>query len=604
MLAVFSSSAFATTIVSTNGTWTITPDGRGIKISFKADSTHVTCAKIGLIQTVKITLYDAAGNGTVVNPADLSPHFAHLGDDTVGGTVVDHLWCEKDGEYNGDDNPQDKPNKQGSSGAGAATTSSDMKDYPYIGNGILRKAGKSRVVMEFEVCAVCMTPPVTTYDCIKWKYERDTTANDDGSSSLVSVAPAAETPAHAAAVAKFSTNHTAAGVAICPEEQALINSFSKLYDLLGPLWFKANQPFEVISAGGRVKKGPAAPTSSLPVAPIGTAVAPTDYVFVPSGDRICLRRTGIIPSTDPQIPFVASFSDLYFGSQESVETGVASSFQHTGIRVKNCSGTTLCAAAPVSSTNTMGHVMFTAKINNTTQQVTFKNNSLSTHAITCKDVLHNLSVATLNPGDSLVYSFPGQVPSCVSTLNLKLFIQGYMNGSGGSMGPVLYNQGQEAKVGECDSIDVQLRAPYSPFQVMQSTRAVLRQDGTASCTFSPTNQQYFIAVKHRNAVETWSANPIQLQLGTVLYDFSNAASKAFGANQIAVAPGVWAFYSGDISQDQSIDLLDMPIYEAAVNSFTYGYSPSDLNGDGSVDLLDYPLLEANINNFIFSNQPN
>ena len=126
----------------------------------------------------------------------------------------------------------------------------------------------------------------------------------------------------------------------------------------------------------------------------------------------------------------------------------------------------------------------------------------------------------------------------------------------------------------------------------------------ATCTFTSaaSGNSYYIVVKHRNAVQTWSANPVLMSASTS-YDFSNLAAKAYGNNEVLVASGIWALYSGDINSDENVDLLDASQLESDINNFEFGYQSTDLNGDGNVDLLDSPILELNINNFIFSNHP-
>jgi hypothetical protein len=81
------------------------------------------------------------------------------------------------------------------------------------------------------------------------------------------------------------------------------------------------------------------------------------------------------------------------------------------------------------------------------------------------------------------------------------------------------------------------------------------------------------------------------------------ANKAFGDNQTMVENGVYAFYAGDVNQDENIDLLDMSQEEVDISNFEYGYFVTDVNGDGNVDLLDIPMLDYNVSNFIFSNHP-
>ncbi|GBL35492.1 hypothetical protein EMGBS15_10870 [Filimonas sp.] len=112
---------------------------------------------------------------------------------------------------------------------------------------------------------------------------------------------------------------------------------------------------------------------------------------------------------------------------------------------------------------------------------------------------------------------------------------------------------------------------------------------------------YYIVVKHRNSIETWSAQPVAYTIGT--YDFTTAANKAYGNNMIQIESGKWAFYSGELNNDSNIDLLDMNILSTDINNFLTGYMATDINGDGNVDLLDTFPVETNISNFIFSSRP-
>lgn len=198
----------------------------------------------------------------------------------------------------------------------------------------------------------------------------------------------------------------------------------------------------------------------------------------------------------------------------------------------------------------------------------------------------------------------GTVPT-VTTLNVKLFIQGYMIDSN-TMVPVLANQGELTTANACDSIDVELRDNISPYGVEASTRTVLNQDGTAICNFPSLNGNYYIVVKHRNSIQTWSANTLNFDPNLpVVYDFTMSSTQTYGANQVEVYPNVWAIYSGDLFKDigESIDLYDFAQLEVGINNFIFGYDAADINGDGNVDLNDVPFIEQNSNNFIFSNHP-
>ncbi len=189
-------------------------------------------------------------------------------------------------------------------------------------------------------------------------------------------------------------------------------------------------------------------------------------------------------------------------------------------------------------------------------------------------------------------------------LNLKAYLQGYYLNTTGLMENVLYNQGVTAFAGtECDTIQIQLREANAPYNIAYTTSKVIPTNGQISLNgLSQIGQSYYIVIKHRNTVETWSANPVTMNEITS-YDFTAAANKAFGNNQIEVNPGVWAFYSGDINQDENVDLLDLSTLETDVSNFAFGYFATDINGDGNVDLLDSPVMETNINGFVFSNHP-
>ena len=85
------------------------------------------------------------------------------------------------------------------------------------------------------------------------------------------------------------------------------------------------------------------------------------------------------------------------------------------------------------------------------------------------------------------------------------------------------------------------------------------------------------------------------------------ANNAYGDNQAVVdyigGNPVFAIYSGDVNQDQNIDINDQPQLESDISNFAFGYLPTDINGDGNVDINDQPIVELNISNFVYSAQP-
>jgi hypothetical protein len=187
---------------------------------------------------------------------------------------------------------------------------------------------------------------------------------------------------------------------------------------------------------------------------------------------------------------------------------------------------------------------------------------------------------------------------CGSNLNLKLLLQGYYTGSN-TMTPTLLNEGVGSSTLNTDTIKVELRNSTTPYSLVTSAKTILKTNGTATVTFNPAppNGNYFITIKHRNSIESWSASPIAIPT-SVIYNFTSAANKAYGDNQIEIESGVWAFFSGDMDQDGQLDNNDFSIWEIDAANFAGGYIVSDLNGDGVVDNTDFGIWENNSASFV------
>ncbi|UPT71073.1 MAG: hypothetical protein M0D53_01255 [Flavobacterium sp. JAD_PAG50586_2] len=177
------------------------------------------------------------------------------------------------------------------------------------------------------------------------------------------------------------------------------------------------------------------------------------------------------------------------------------------------------------------------------------------------------------------------------TKNLKLFIEGYYAGAG-TMAPVKANQGVGSSSTDVDDVTVELRNA-STFALGATTTAVLKTNGTVAAKFNafPAGN-YFIVVKHRNSIETWSAAAVAFDVATAAYDFTTAANKAYGSNMVNLG-GVFGFYSGDLNQDGFIEGEDYaPLFNAS-DALLEGFQTTDLNGDGFVEGQDYPFLFNN-----------
>ena len=178
-------------------------------------------------------------------------------------------------------------------------------------------------------------------------------------------------------------------------------------------------------------------------------------------------------------------------------------------------------------------------------------------------------------------------------LNLTALIQGFYNSTSNKMIK--------------DTATVFLRNNTVPYSIVDSAKSVLDSSGKGSFYFNKVSigSYYFIDLKHRNSLETWSAAGAGISLDSISYSFTNAITKAFGSNQIQVdvSPVGFAIYSGDVNQDSYINLTDViGVYNSA-SSFVNGYVPSDLNGDNLTDLTDILITKNNSNNFVTVMRP-
>jgi hypothetical protein len=195
------------------------------------------------------------------------------------------------------------------------------------------------------------------------------------------------------------------------------------------------------------------------------------------------------------------------------------------------------------------------------------------------------------------------INSCSSLVTLQLNIEGYYDTAVHAMRPVLANQGVGTSTVDVDDVTVELRDSVT-YAVVASTVGKLQTNGTVSCVFiTAPSGSFYIAVRHRNALETWSATAQAVGATPLTYDFTTSASQAYGDNMVNLGSGVFAFYSGDINQDGFIEALDFtPLFNDSDN-FAEGVYATDLNGDGFVEALDFPILFNNSDNFIETLHP-
>ena len=181
------------------------------------------------------------------------------------------------------------------------------------------------------------------------------------------------------------------------------------------------------------------------------------------------------------------------------------------------------------------------------------------------------------------------------TLNLTAFIQGLTNGGGTAMtnavNPI--------------TVTVELHNSTTPYALVESQSSVLSTAGVGTFNFTTATNgtPYYIVVKSTNTIETWSGSPYSINNNLLTYDFTSAASQAFGSNMIQIG-SKWCIYSGDVNQDGLVDSGDILLIDNDYTNYLYGPGlVTDVNGDGVVDSGDILITDNNYTNYIFSAKP-
>ena len=178
-------------------------------------------------------------------------------------------------------------------------------------------------------------------------------------------------------------------------------------------------------------------------------------------------------------------------------------------------------------------------------------------------------------------------------LNLKMFVEGF------------YSSGSNSQIS--DTVLIELKYPTSPYSIADQSTAVVLPNGTVQLKFGNTSDgNYYFAVRHRNSIETWSANPIIFsRTMPVNYDLTGSASQAFGDNMIRVDnyPLSFAIFSGDVNQDGVIDASDNGAIDNDATNFETGYLSTDLTGDEVIDASDAAIADNNAASFVAAITP-
>jgi hypothetical protein len=155
-----------------------------------------------------------------------------------------------------------------------------------------------------------------------------------------------------------------------------------------------------------------------------------------------------------------------------------------------------------------------------------------------------------------------------------------------------------------DTITVQLRQTSPPYTAVESGTANLSTSANAHVNFRSIENGtgYYLAVKHRNSIETWSKQPQHFTNSTLVYDMTASADMAYG-NNLVLKGTKWCIYGGDVNQDGIVDYSDLAPIDNGSYNFLSGYVVEDITGDDFVDYSDLSICDNNSFNFISAVTP-
>lgn len=134
---------------------------------------------------------------------------------------------------------------------------------------------------------------------------------------------------------------------------------------------------------------------------------------------------------------------------------------------------------------------------------------------------YRLQIKSTNSSHNSKVSDPVSVNICSLRLNVRAFIEGFYLGTG-IQNSTLYNNGLSADINDADQIQVELHESTSPYNTVASLYTILKTDGLATVVFPGYvyGNSYYVVVKHRNSIETWSKLPVVFSSPEVLYNFA------------------------------------------------------------------------------------
>ncbi len=191
------------------------------------------------------------------------------------------------------------------------------------------------------------------------------------------------------------------------------------------------------------------------------------------------------------------------------------------------------------------------------------------------------------------------------TINLTgVRLEGLYAGIANPMNQAADENGPHWPAGVADHITVELHSASAYSTTVYSVSDVaLSTSGSATVTVpGAMNGSYYLTIKHRNSIETVSANPVSFSGSTVSQSFATPAD-VYNGNLLSFEDGGFAIYGGDTYQDGLIDGSDLAAVDNQASAFAAGYIIEDCNGDGLIDGSDLAIADNNASAFVGAATP-
>lgn len=324
-----------------------------------------------------------------------------------------------------------------------------------------------------------------------------------------------------------------------------------------------------------------------------------------SGD--CFAKSANVITASPN--FDADYN-CYYTTNPGITSGVVNLTSINYVSLPKYQ----CAVSPFEQNTNFKAALFSAGTPNLSGSSINDYDLMGTYVASVAADINNTLRNTSHP-------YMGAYEAAAFTFNPTLRIRVYLDGA-----PPPKQEPVTIELRDNNGTTYPLLTGSSPFNVTLSTSGTVSLNCTG-VTFPPT---FYIVVKHRNSLQTWSKDggetmPVSNYMN---YDFSSSPTQAYCSDAVncnLVQDGCRYFIpSGDVNQDGYIDWADQTLVgldgkspgngtlPCPENNFVFngpGISTqtlplsTDLNNDGVVDCYDVCIVDQNTANGFTHNSP-